>query len=147
LAIASVALGSLLLACGSTVVGTSAGSTTGSGGGCHGDAVSWAMLTQGPIACTKSSDCCVIFNDCTFSAQVVAAADVDAAKTSWPYCDSTCVQCVPPEVEVGCVNGFCTGAQVSVTSSTLWKDHCGADGTDVDAGATSFLCGTGAASP
>ncbi|MFO0757832.1 MAG: hypothetical protein U0359_15155 [Byssovorax sp.] len=115
---------------GSTTAGTGGGTGTGGGmGDCHGDATQWAALTQGPIACTKNSDCCVLVNGCYSQAQIVSAANEAAAKDAWPYCDSMCNDCIPPAIVVGCDNGTCAGKEVdfSDASPDLLMDHCGED--------------------
>jgi hypothetical protein len=118
---------------GGSTTGTGGSSTTtgtgGVGGGCHGDATSWATLTAAPVACTKNSDCCVIINGCLSQAQIVSATNEAAAKGAWPYCDSMCNDCIPPAVVVGCDNGECAGKVVdfSDASPDLLMDHCGVD--------------------
>lgn len=121
----------------------SAGSTTTSTSSCNGDQATWDSLTAGPFTCTKNSDCCVIINGCTNEAQIVLAANRDAAKTAWPYCQNDCTNCIPPAVEVGCNNGQCTGTEVDFmdASPDLLNDHCGVDGPDVVLGSLSFTCG------
>lgn len=108
---------------------TTTGSTTGTGSGCQGNEATWASLTAGPIACTKSSDCCVIVNGCTNEAQIVSATNKAAAKTAWPYCQDHCTDCIPPAVEVACDNGVCAGRTVPFpdASADLLMDHCGVD--------------------
>ena len=118
-------------------------SAEGEGGRCHGDATAWATLTQGPIACVKNSDCCVIVNGCTSEAQVVAAEHVAAAKAAWPTCDDACNRCIPPPTAVGCRDGACTGTVVDLAdaSPALMADHCGVDGPPVLIGGVHFGCG------
>jgi hypothetical protein len=137
-------MGAAALACGSSTGGGSGGHAAGSstsassgtasntggsdaGGGCHGDAATWASLTQGPIACTQNSDCCVIVNGCLSESQIVAATKKDQAKAAWPYCDSMCNNCIPPPVDVACSNGTCVGTVVPFQDAgpDLFMDHCG----------------------
>ncbi len=120
-----------------------AGGATTSTSSCSGDQTTWDSLTAGPFTCNKNSDCCVIINGCTTEAQVVSAANRDAAKAAWPYCPNDCTNCIPPAVEVGCNNGVCTGTEVDVldASADLLTDHCGVDGPDVVLGQLSFACG------
>jgi hypothetical protein len=103
--------------------------TGGSGGACHGDAASWAALTQAPVACTSNADCCVIINGCLSEAQVVSADNQAAAKTAWPYCESLCNDCIPPAIVVGCENGECAAKVVDFADASpdLLMDHCGVD--------------------
>jgi hypothetical protein len=114
---------------GATTSGTTTSHTGGSGagGGCHGDATSWAALTQGPIACTQNADCCVVVNGCLSESQIVAAGTKDQAKAAWPYCDSMCNNCIPPAIDVACSNGTCVGTVVPFqdAGSDLLMDHCG----------------------
>ena len=119
------------------------GADASDGGLCHGDQTAWAMLTAGPIACTKNSDCCVIVNGCYSQTQVVAAANKDEAKAAWPTCDDRCNACIPPPTEVGCNNGACTGKVVDFADAApgLMQDHCGVDGPVILVGGLHFGCG------
>jgi len=138
-------IGALAAACGSSGNGGggTAGNTTGTGGACHGDSSVWTVLTQGPIACTQNSDCCVIVNGCLSQSQIVAATNKDQAKAAWPYCDSMCNACIPPAVEVGCQGGTCVGQVVPVpdASTDLLMDHCGAVPVGGTASKLLFSCG------
>jgi hypothetical protein len=140
----------------STNTGTGAVGGTGTGGvggttttttttttTCFGDQTTWDGLTAGPISCTKNSDCCVIVNGCLSQTQVVSAADKDAAKAAWAYCESECNNCVPPPTQVGCNNGVCTGQVVDFAdaSAELMEDHCGVDGLEIPVGGLKFGCG------
>ena len=123
--------------------GGSGSGATGTGGlACYGDQASWAAVTQTPIACTKNSDCCVIINYCLSEAQVVHATDVDAAKTAWPYCDADCNDCIPPDVEVFCLDNQCVGVASEPTGGDV-VDHCGIDENPGTGGTTGehFGCG------
>jgi hypothetical protein len=116
---------------------------SGSGGAtCHGDDAQWASVTQSPIACTKNSDCCVVLNFCLSAAQVVHASNVSAAKDSWPYCESECNDCIPPEVTVFCLDQQCVGVSVEEPTGDP-ADHCGIDGMPGTGGTTGehFGCG------
>ncbi|MFO0550224.1 MAG: hypothetical protein U0271_17650 [Polyangiaceae bacterium] len=128
--------------------GSGGAPATGGAGGqagadsCHGDATTWAAITAQPIACTKNSDCCVVVNTCTSEAQVVHADDYPTAGAAWPYCDNDCNLCIPPAVNVGCVNGACTG-EVDDQAVEAGMDHCGVDNgpiVPVNPG-VSFACG------
>jgi hypothetical protein len=105
------------------------------------------MITAGPLACTKNSDCCVVTNSCLSQAQVVKAADYMTAGAAWPYCDGACVGCIGPAIQVGCVNGQCVGQDVDGMTppppDALRMDHCGVDTSPVTMPATSqnFGCG------
>jgi len=134
---------------GSTSSGT--GGTAGGGAGVPdcgggtllGDPDAWAGIQKENISCTKNSDCCVVINDCLSEGQIVHASDYALAQTAWPYCQYHCAQCVPPFVDVACVDGICVG------ESTEWagerdmeESHCGVDDEPVDitVPATTFSC-------
>lgn len=128
----------------STASGTGGGASTGTGVTCYGDAAEWAAITATPIACTKNSDCCVVVNGCTNQAQVVAAGDFAAAPGAWPYCDDECTDCIPPVVDVGCVDGVCVGEALP-PDGQFGTSHCGEDVTTLDPlnPAQTFSCGGG----
>ena len=138
---------------GGTTTSTSTNSTSSTGGdgtgaSCNGDAAKWAAITAGPFTCTKSSDCCVVVNACLSQAQIVLATDYTAAQADWPYCESQCNGCIPPIVEVGCVNGQCVGEVVDAGTmpepdASLYQSHCGMDPVTVGSPATTrnFGCG------
>lgn len=113
----------------SSATGTASSSQAGTGGGCHGDATTWATLTKGPIACTTNSDCCVVVNNCLSESQIVSATNETPAGAAWPYCDSQCNACIPPPVQVGCENGVCVGvvSDIADASPDLFMNHCGVD--------------------
>jgi len=124
---------------------TSTSSTTMSGSGCTGDQATFTSLTSGPIKCTQDSDCCVIVNDCTNTAQIVSAANETAAAAAWPSCQNECNGCIPPAVNVFCTNaGVCGGTVISDFvdgGQNLLTSHCG--GTPGTAASTmSFGCGS-----
>jgi hypothetical protein len=125
---------------------TTSSGQAGTGGGCHGDATSFATLTKGPIACTTNSDCCVVVNGCLSESQIVSATDEAQASAAWPYCDSQCNDCIPPPIQVGCDNGVCAGVVVEIpdASPDLFMNHCGVD-TPVGAAKDKlhFACGGG----
>jgi hypothetical protein len=146
-AVLFAALGS---ACSGSTGGSGEGGTTGTGSTtstteCHGDQASWDSLTAGPFTCTHNSDCCVIVNGCINAAQVVSAANKNAAEAAWPYCENECTACIPPAIVVGCNNGVCTGTEIDFpdASTDLLSDHCGVDGPAVTLGKLSFTCGGG----
>ena len=122
--------------------GGAGGGSTSTGAVCHGDPTSWTEITAAPIACTKNSDCCVVINGCLSEAQVVHADDFATAGAAWPYCDSDCNDCIPPVIDVGCVDGVCVG-DAQPEDGTAGMDHCGEDVAPlvpVDP-ALSFTCG------
>src|SRR5262249_47191138 len=114
--------------------GSSSSSGTG-GGACHGDMGAWATITAGPLTCQKNSDCCVVVNGCLSQAQVVKASDSMTAGAAWPYCDNQCNNCIPPAIQVGCVNGQCVGQDLDMAMppppDSLRMDHCGVDTSPV----------------
>ncbi len=113
--------------------------------GSVGDPDAWATLTTGPFACTKNSDCCVIVNECTDVGQIVSAANKSAAEAAWPYCPNSCALCFPPAVQVGCVDGLCTGSEIFADAGMPWPtsySHCGIDTETVPPGVERLGCGT-----
>lgn len=112
--------------------GSGAGGAAGAAG-CHGDAAAWAAITQGPIACTKASDCCVVVNPCVNQAQVVGKADFSGAPALWPYCDGMCTACIAPAVDIVCDNGQCGLVAVDFmdASPDQSTSRCGVDATPV----------------
>lgn len=124
--------------------GAGGSGAAGQGGAtCHGDPADWAAATQVPIACTKSSDCCVVMNYCLSEAQIVHASNADAAKAAWPYCESDCNDCIPPEVTVFCLDEQCVGI-AGEPSGAVPMDHCGVDDEPGAGGGTigeHFSCG------
>jgi hypothetical protein len=96
---------------------------------CPGDAGAWQQLTAEASACEKGSDCCVIMSPCLSQAQIVAAARRDEASSAWPYCDLACVDCIPPAIDVACVQGMCLGRVIpgAPPDAPQRKDHCGGD--------------------
>ena len=115
---------------GGTTAAGGSGGATGTGGGCYGDAEAWAEIAVDDIPCTKSSDCCVVFLPCTSAGQVVAAEHFATAVDVWPYCDSDCNWCVPPPIEVECVDDKCVGYELDPDPDAgLWEgtNHCGVD--------------------
>ena len=130
--------------------GSSSSSGAGSGdAGCTGNSAAWASITSGPITCHQNSDCCVIVNDCTYEAQVVSAANVDAGLADWPTCQNECTHCMSPTTYVGCYSGVC-GANVMAAESDggVMGTHCGINPTPptgTPAGTNDFTCnGSGA---
>jgi hypothetical protein len=109
---------------GSTSQGAGAGSGQG-GSACHGDPARWSEILAHPLDCQKNSDCCVATNGCQARAQIVRASDFAEANEVWPYCDTDCVDCIPPGVQVGCVNNKCVGKYVD--DDALREAHCGED--------------------
>jgi hypothetical protein len=136
---------------GTTTTSTSTNSTSSTGGegtgaSCNGDAAKWAAITAGPFTCTKSSDCCVVVNACLSQAQIVLATDFAAAQTDWPTCESQCNGCIPPAVEVGCVNGECVGEVVdagTTPDASIYQSHCGMDAVTVGSPASTHTFGCG----
>lgn len=110
--------------------GGAAGSAGTDGGSCHGDATKWATITQGPVSCTKNSDCCVVINGCVNQAQVVSKQAYDSGAAGlWPYCDNQCTECMLPAVDVVCKSGQCGLEQLDPLDASTDKsaDHCGVD--------------------
>lgn len=143
----------LFVGCGDeTGSSTSSGSSSSSGassssgsGACFGNETEWKKATAEPIACSTNADCCAIVNGCTSAVQVVGASKLSLAKANWPYCESECVFCTAPAVEVECLNGQCVGYQIpdeEMPSQDLRKDHCGVDGPPLmkPTPASSFVC-------
>ena len=138
------ALSASLLACGTSDSSSNARVDAGvsDAGTCHGDSATWASLTQEPVACTKNADCCVIINKCLEQAQVVSAPNEAAAQAAWPYCDGVCTGCIEPVVDVGCVNGTCTGVRADRDDASVpHGTHCGTDDNTVLEGQLHFSCG------
>lgn len=130
---------------GSGAVAMACGSGEGGGGGCRGDQEAWDAITAKPLDCQQNSDCCVVINACANQAQVVRFADFEAAEKAFPYCDDACTKCIPPSIQVACVNGKCVGEDTSGANATdeFRTSHCGMDATQVMTPATSahFTCG------
>ena len=103
----------------------------------------WTELTASAPACASNADCCVIMNGCLSQGQLVGLADFGAAGALWPYCDDECNDCIPPAVEVGCVEGVCVGHEVpdAAGDSPLRQDHCGTDDVSTPDPVTTFGCG------
>ena len=119
---------------GSAGAAGSPGSGGAAGSSCHGDAAQWTAATQGPISCTKNSDCCVIVNNCVNQAQVVSKQAYDSgAADLWPYCDDQCTACIAPAVEVVCSNGQCGLEQLDPIDASADKStsRCGVDSMPV----------------
>ena len=110
-------------------------------GTCSGDAGAWSAILAMPLACTQNSDCCVVINDCLNQAQIVPAAAYATASAVWPSCTGQCTGCIPPAVQVACVDGACVG-QTS-TDPTAGTSYCGSGdgGVASPSTATSFTCG------
>jgi len=131
---------------------TSTSSTSGTGGtggggggeGCLGDPQAWNGIQKENISCTKNSDCCLVINGCLGEGQVVHASDYQLAQQVWPYCpDDGCVQCLPPFVEVACVDGSCVGEATDWNGEpNMEESHCGVDDEPVSVAqpATAFSC-------
>jgi hypothetical protein len=144
----------LAVACSSSEGGTGGGGATGTGGSassssgnvggsCHGDATVWNQVTAGPITCTTNSDCCVVINGCTSTAQIVTATNQAKAKAAMDTCGN-CNNCIPPAIQVGCDNGVCVGTVVDFADGGmgLTQDHCGVDAPiGFTPGKLSFSCG------
>lgn len=114
--------------------GGTAGSAGATSGSCQGDATKWASITQGPFACTKNSDCCVVVNGCVNQAQVVSKQDYDnGAANQWPYCDKDCTACIAPAVDVVCSGGQCGLVQRDPLDASPGQStsRCGVDTTPV----------------
>lgn len=122
---------------------TTSGAGVGGGPTCHGDEAAWTELTASAPACASNADCCVIMNGCLSQGQLVGLADFGAAGALWPYCDDECNDCIPPAVEVGCVEGVCVGHEVpdAAGDSPLRQDHCGTDDVSTPDPVTTFGCG------
>ena len=110
----------------SAATGTSAGTTLP----CEGDASAWSQLTPDSVPCQSGEECCVIMSPCLGDAQIVSAANEEAALEAWPHCPVKCNDCLPRPIEVACVDGSCLG-RVIVTNppvsaqSPLRQNHCG----------------------
>jgi hypothetical protein len=88
------------------------------------------------IACTKDSDCCVVFDMCLNRGYVVGAADQATVANLIATADqTTCNRCMPPPVEISCgASGFCVGTKLGCGhGSTASANHCGKV-TTVDGG-------------
>ena len=58
--------------------------------------------------------------------------DQQAAQAAWPYCEpDECANCMPPLVEISCVNNICTG-YIDINMLTSGSSTCGEDNTDPD---------------
>jgi hypothetical protein len=97
---------------------------------CKGDAGAWSQLTENPVPCQSGEECCVIMSPCLGDAQIVAAANEEAAFDAWPHCPVKCNDCLARPIEVACIDGSCLG-HVIVTDppvsadSPLRQNHCG----------------------
>ena len=92
-------------------------------------------LAKDNIACTASTDCCAVVDDCLDQVLLVSAADRDQAAAllaSAP--DDMCLSCMVPPVQVDCVSGQCVAVEIIQDGSGTgvdWppdfaQDHCGA---------------------
>ena len=114
------------------------------GAECSGDEELFRVLTTGPFACERNSDCCVVIDSCLSEGRIVRAGDEPAALAAWPSCDDYCNDCIPPKVVVGCYDGFCSGTEIDDEDfeSPLRQTHCGTDDETMDPGADDvFGCG------
>jgi hypothetical protein len=95
---------------------------------------------SGDVACNVAADCCVVYDGCANEGLVVGVADKDKvasllasfdAYEFMPGVQSQCTGCIPPPVEVSCVQHKCTGTIVNFTSLdagdfSAWEtNHCG----------------------
>jgi len=72
----------------------------------------------------------VVVNSCLGQGQVVSAEDYGTAGSLWPYCDTDCVWCITPVIEVECRDGECVGYVVPPSADGGLEEgysHCGVD--------------------
>lgn len=85
-------------------------------------------LAQSDAPCTTAADCCVVVDGCHAQAFVVTKGDYDKALNLVDELDtSMCVRCMPPPVELECVDGACVGRALDFeeASDEHWAPHCG----------------------
>jgi hypothetical protein len=116
------------------------------GGGGAG-ATSLQDLVVQPAACTADADCCVVYELCQAQAYVVLATDYERAQT-WAAeaPQESCVRCIPPSVEVRCVDGGCAGFELPYDDPSYEvsrTDHCGIPALEQSAGADAAGAGAG----
>ena len=130
---------------GSSSEGGAGGNGAGGHGGasCEGDPAAFAEAIQ-PLPCSKNSDCCVVLNSCSNEAQIVHASKAAVAKASWATCIEDCTDCIPPDVDVYCIENVCVGRANEATGE-FPVDHCGVDEEPGAGGGTGehFSCGGG----
>lgn len=96
---------------------------------------------NGNASCTVDSDCCVVFDGCVNRGLVVGVGDKDKVASLLSEYDqyegtigtaSVCTGCIPPPVQVTCVNNKCIGTEIPFTQPdggtvdpSLWQNHCG----------------------
>jgi hypothetical protein len=97
---------------------------------------------SGDVPCTAASDCCVVFDDCTNQGLVVGAASESKVVSLLSAFDQSvendpnehvCTGCIPPPIQVSCVQNKCVGTIVDTTPidgtapnlGNLEQNHCG----------------------
>jgi len=94
----------------------------------EGDPEVWDAIQKENIPCTENSDCCVVINGCLAEGQIVHASDYAKAQVAWPYCPYECLECLPPNIDVACVDGICVGEEAEWTGEMVsGTSHCGVD--------------------
>ena len=104
-----------------------------------------ATYADGNVACNTADDCCVVFDGCVNRGFVVGLADKDKVKSLLADYDqyestvgtqSVCTGCIPPPIQVSCVQHKCLGTELPFTDSdgghvdgAFWQNHCGSIGT------------------
>jgi hypothetical protein len=115
---------------GGTGAGGDGAGGDGAGGGptCTGDEAAWDAIQKTDIPCGAHADCCVVVNGCIAEAVVVGADDFEAAQEAWPSCESDCVDCFVPYLEVLCgESGFCEAWADDVELAPPAASQCGSD--------------------
>ena len=116
-----------------------------------------AAYADGTVACTTAADCCVVFDGCVNRGYVVGVADKDKVASLLADYDqyemtigtaSRCTACVPPPVQVSCVQNKCIGTQLPRETSdggdidqSFWTNHCGTIGAPESSSHTGSILG------
>jgi hypothetical protein len=105
----------------------------------------------GDVACATDDDCCVVFDGCVNQGLVVGVADKDKVASLLAEFDQAegtaesqgtvkpmCTGCIPPTIQVGCVEKKCVGFDPfphlqlpdgghldSTLMQSLMTNHCG----------------------
>lgn len=118
-----------------------ASSSTGEDAGPLQDLNTAQSYANGDAGCATAADCCVVVDGCMNEALVVGAKDqatvanLVAAYDQAEYAlgpQARCTGCVPPPVQVSCVQNKCVGSYVGFESPdggeidpSFMQNHCG----------------------
>jgi hypothetical protein len=90
------------------------------------------------FTCRNDSDCCIKLDTCMNVAYLYSKAPGASPAPEIPASTpGSCTKCIPPSVQVRCVNSQCTGEKLPMpTSGPMPASHCGP--LLLDAGASAY---------